>query len=44
MMLILSKFPKELSHKICFEGKEAGVRKRKRKRESEKESLKKNHL
>lgn len=36
MMLMLSKFPKELSHKICFEGKEAGGRKRKRKRERRK--------
>ena len=45
MMLMLGKFPKELSHKICFEGKDAGGRKRKRKRESKEESfLKKSSL
>lgn len=39
MMLMLGKFPKELSHKICFEGKEAGRRKKKREKEKVKKKV-----
>lgn len=43
MMLMLGKFPKGLSHKICFEGKEVGGRKKKREK-VKKKVKKKNHL